>query len=189
MSMRVKGAARWRKNAMMINKSVGSSAEDLLKACHVVAMDDMAKTFISEGANLGSAWAPLAEATQNIRRQTGFPPSRPIHIRSGQLLNTMVNPKARGHKWKTTLNKRSASMTGRLSISHSPKRSAGTTHESVPNLMEELTTPTANPGRPARPLYDKNGQGISRNGVKEIEKVFRIWGPKMAKELEKAMSR
>lgn len=48
--------------------------------------------FASEGDDaVGGQWAPLADATQEIRRSKGYSPAHPINVRSGALYNFVTN--------------------------------------------------------------------------------------------------
>ena len=43
--------------------------------------------FASEGDDVTGAWAPLADTTQDFRKNQGFGPDHPINIRTGELEN------------------------------------------------------------------------------------------------------
>jgi Phage virion morphogenesis family len=50
--------------------------------------------FASEGDDITGPWAPLSPYTQAIRESEGYPPSHPINVRTGELLNFITNSPA-----------------------------------------------------------------------------------------------
>lgn len=50
----------------------------------------VAKRFQSEGDDVTGRWTPLAVETELIRAAQGFPPSHPINVRTGEMMQFLV---------------------------------------------------------------------------------------------------
>lgn len=51
----------------------------------------IARRFDSEGDDVSGKWAPLTDATMQIRANKGYPPAHPINVRTGTLRNYIEN--------------------------------------------------------------------------------------------------
>lgn len=98
--------------------------------------------FAVEGDEKSGSWAPLSDATNDIRERLGYPPEHPILERSGDLLHALVE------KYDLTLMEPSGAMLmipGNLDLETETKLQAA--QVGVPEGQNEYYGPT-----PARPV-------------------------------------
>lgn len=165
-----KGAAQYIKAMPRINQYIKAEFDNISNAMHREVLADLRDVFLTEGASIGKPWPDLEIRTMTERMKAFFPPAHPIHERTGALKKTITQPSGVGpgqHDWRVV--KSSSRLLCRLEVNHPAKFSHPYNNFSG-NLVDMLQKGSQR--RPARPLYDENGYGVSAKCVENIGDVI-----------------
>jgi hypothetical protein len=161
-----KGAAQYIKALPRVNIYIKREFASMGEMLHRIVNNDIRETFRTEGGNIGKPWPDVSIRTMAERMKAMFPPAHPIHERTGSLKRTMGMPSGVGpgqHDWITV--KSANGFLCRLEVNPPAKLSHPYNNFSG-NLVDMLHKGSQR--RPARPLYDEGGYGVSSKCVDEI---------------------